>query len=823
MRYGETENTLVFDISDEDKEKMNKGELLFDDIYDKVMEDPVAHINKIKSGEIPFLDMVSIAGIIGGDANQSNGAGKSTVFEGMCYVVYDKIVRKNVNTDKTGAAGKSTALKLNGEHPVGMKESYVEMLFEVDGKIYVAKRGREFSLNRKTKRPSSSDPFFTLDWVNAPTEDDQSGSGHRKSSTNESILNAVGMDYDVFVNSVMFAQSDAGKFLTGSDKTRKEMFVSLLMLEEIINSCLKEIRDDKNAQEKVVSDLKFELNIGEQHLTKYAEDYNDAIKKCEELIKSNEELIKKIDEKIIELSQSDEMKLIDSIKAEGKSVKESLLKVRSDKEEQIKVWQNHIDDTNKSAETKTNELKELMKKIPEARSAIEAKKKSIEEFDLEGQEKELALSKKAGDFIEKYLKEEKALKEESDEWLVKLTTERAKRDSLQKEIDFRKKQIEEAGDSSEFFCDKCKNKVSKEHLQSEIKENELEKESAEKAIKGLEGENDRVKKALEDASQKTAKLKERINNQPLIEKSIKNYEEDKGRISEMEEDLKAKDRAKETLERGLKFLREKNVDYKNKLEEVSKEFDENIENLEKDIKNLGEKLISAQKGSEEIQSKIEKLKSGKEEKSKESSQAERDIGEYKRFNQEIKEVKENIAKIKKDIQIEDEKYHRLLILEEICGLEGVQARFTEKYLPLFNDHVKEILDILTDGKIGMELSLNSKAKIDMALTGGMGETFDLISGGERMLIRLGTDIAMGLLKFSRSTTKAEMIALDEIFGPLDNSHSEAVFKLLEVLRGKFKRVIVISHKDDISKKIPHKIIVEKDVGEYGLSKIKSIV
>jgi DNA repair exonuclease SbcCD ATPase subunit len=177
----------------------------------------------------------------------------------------------------------------------------------------------------------------------------------------------------------------------------------------------------------------------------------------------------------------------------------------------------------------------------------------------------------------------------------------------------------------------------------------------------------------------------------------------------------------------------------------------------------------------------------------------------------------------KKIKEAEVKYHRLLLLEEICGLEGIQARFTQKYLPLFNDHVKEVLDILSDGQMGMELSLNDSSKIDMDLRGGMGETFDLISGGERMLVRLGTDIAMGLLKFSRTTSKAEMIALDEIFGPLDNSHSEAVFKLLEVLKEKFKRVIVISHKDEISKKIPHKILVEKDPGEYGLSKIKSII
>ena len=58
-------------------------------------------------------------------------------------------------------------------------------------------------------------------------------SSHRKRHTNEAIDEVVSMDYDVFVNSVMFGQNDAGKFLKGTDKIRKEMIIKLLHLENI--------------------------------------------------------------------------------------------------------------------------------------------------------------------------------------------------------------------------------------------------------------------------------------------------------------------------------------------------------------------------------------------------------------------------------------------------------------------------------------------------------------------------------------------------------------------------------------------------------------
>jgi DNA repair exonuclease SbcCD ATPase subunit len=49
------------------------------------------------------------------------------------------------------------------------------------------------------------------------------------------------------------------------------------------------------------------------------------------------------------------------------------------------------------------------------------------------------------------------------------------------------------------------------------------------------------------------------------------------------------------------------------------------------------------------------------------------------------------------------------------------------------------------------------------------------------------------------------------------------FRLLEKLKEKFARIIIISHNPLINDKITNKIIVEKDEGMFGRSRIKAVV
>jgi len=110
----------------------------------------------------------------------------------------------------------------------------------------------------------------------------------------------------------------------------------------------------------------------------------------------------------------------------------------------------------------------------------------------------------------------------------------------------------------------------------------------------------------------------------------------------------------------------------------------------------------------------------------------------------------------------------------------------------------------------------------MLITGASAGSYDMLSGGEKMIVRLAVDIGLALLSLSRSSQKPEIVCLDEIFGCLDNNNTEAVFSMLERLQDRFSRILIITHKPEIQERLKSKIIIEKGSGTFGMSAIRRI-
>ena len=137
--------------------------------------------------------------------------------------------------------------------------------------------------------------------------------GHRKTETKKNLEDIITMDYDVFVNSQMFGQNDAGKYLNGTDKTKKEMLISLLMLDDIVSGCLDKVREKKNAQTKKIDLTVAAIDLLEKEFTNKqtelrgeecdgfeAEVVKNVIEALEELKKGLEKRLKDISNEIVE-------------------------------------------------------------------------------------------------------------------------------------------------------------------------------------------------------------------------------------------------------------------------------------------------------------------------------------------------------------------------------------------------------------------------------------------------------------------------------------------------------------------------------------------
>ena len=110
----------------------------------------------------------------------------------------------------------------------------------------------------------------------------------------------------------------------------------------------------------------------------------------------------------------------------------------------------------------------------------------------------------------------------------------------------------------------------------------------------------------------------------------------------------------------------------------------------------------------------------------------------------------------------------------------------------------------------------------MKIIGGTADDYVMLSGGEKMIVRLAVDIGLSLLSFSRTAKVPDMICLDEIFGPLDKDHTESVFVMLNRLKKKFNRVFLISHKREIQSLVENNIIIKKNSGNLGLSRVAEV-
>src|SRR5690606_15704134 len=133
----------------------------------------------------------------------SNGSGKTSLLEAIVYAIYDT-TSKGVQSDDVinNKVGKNTCVTLIGYN--GEDEYRIERY-------------------RKHKKHKNKVLLF----LNGKEITEKS-----TRDTNKTIENIVGIDYNTFINSIMFSQgSGAGRFAMATDKEKKEILENLVNLE----------------------------------------------------------------------------------------------------------------------------------------------------------------------------------------------------------------------------------------------------------------------------------------------------------------------------------------------------------------------------------------------------------------------------------------------------------------------------------------------------------------------------------------------------------------------------------------------------------------
>lgn len=843
FRYGEKNNTIVFDLSEDEKTQMLNGSLTMDEVYARVLKNPIEHVNSVKKRGLE--KMLGIAGFTDGNIDYSNGSGKSTVLESICFAHYDKVVRKLANSDRTGKAGISVVTKIDGKYPENMRQSFVEEIFEENGNVYRIKRGNSFTKSGKKDSPILEFECYTSDGVEVAT-------GHRKANTNNTIDDVNANDYDVFVNTQMFAQNDAGKFLIGADKTKKEMIISLMNIENVITGCLSEIRIRKNSQEKKVDTLRTSINImcnnilvdvkGDILSKAIPSDYAKSIDK-EELKQENVDYIKskvedktvlmtkyvndvnldidKKDKTISELSHSSTITLVKTLQDDGKRIKQLIIDKQKQLDDQTREWTSLIKDSDDTISKRRDQLLTLGKKIEKIKTDRDKLKKDNENVNMLEINAGIEKAHKAKEVKPKY---EKGKIEETEKYLdfVKsISSLQSDRKRLDEEIREYNKQTESISGNT-FICKYCKSSVTKDHIDEQINRSIKSMQeidvSINKANEGKKISEDKLK-SIED---RLSKINDMIMNENRLSSQLKVFELNKNRVVEIDQLISEYDVNMKDINSEISDNINKKQDYEKKKIDISSEIQSGISKLNTQIEDIRLKYLDVKKTADGIIAEIKKLSSERENLIASRDSTQKDIAV---INTHLGIMLNNWIKIlndRKELDSQKILFNRYLVLEDVFGLDGIQTRVVARVLPAINKYIKEYLDILTDGIMIAKLIINDKSEVSMTIAGASADTYEMLSGGEKMVVRLAVDIGLALLSFSKLSRDPELICLDEVFGPLDNFHKEAVFKVLEKLNKRFNRVVIITHHPDIQRLIKNNIIIERESGSEGMSSIRRI-
>jgi DNA repair exonuclease SbcCD ATPase subunit len=138
-----------------------------------------------------------------------NGAGKSSIFDAICFALFEKTIRWGSTHDEIIRRGSG------GGH--------ITLLFEKNEREYEIMRGRSF---KKTHIPIMSFQCITTG----------EKYGKTKADINKEIINIIGMDFDAFRNSVLFGQEDVDRIISLQSKDRLTLLSKFLGI-DFLDKC----------------------------------------------------------------------------------------------------------------------------------------------------------------------------------------------------------------------------------------------------------------------------------------------------------------------------------------------------------------------------------------------------------------------------------------------------------------------------------------------------------------------------------------------------------------------------------------------------------
>ncbi len=739
------------------------------------------------------------------------GAGKSSILDAVTFALFKRSTRTN-------------ALKIE---EILYEKGYVNLELLIGDKVLNVKRRLK---SPKLEIKLNGEPLYL--GLSIPEKE-------------KKLENIIGYDYEAFISSFFIRQQELQIFSSLSSAERHKRLIKLFKL-GIFESIYKSLKDSIQAF------IKEHDNLEGRILEKG--------KRSEELPEKEEKLKEKNGE--LEVKEKDKKQLLNAIETLRKKTEVAQNKASKyvDTQKRIEEKENEIKENEeeiqqyKDLQVEFSNLQDKLTKLKDFKKERQELEKRKDELEAKHHEKELLISKHTSneelstqirkqyqDLIndtKKQIEEKVSRLSSLDTTMTKDTAFKTLKDDGILTERLNRLQIVEIPMAKEYNDNKRINEFTSLEIKTEkdLKKIQPKKKKITKDIflvDELKNETEKLEDKIKSIDRKKTEEFEAFNekvkglNTTLKEKGLdsdlsKKLKDMKSKLT----DVQKREEEREHLEEKLKEKK----DYSLLIEKTEKDLEKmrnTLNNLQKDLTRLepsyqeyldvADEFGKRQNELTELESKIEGVKV-------EIKYITKEINDIKKIEDEIKKIKKEIKLVKNKI----EKY--TILRQDIFHSNGVPKFAIEKILPAISIKASEILSDLTDGRFSQitfrPIEIKGRVGFEIYVYDGEREReVSTFSGGEKTQINAAIRFAiMERIAEIPDTVgavfrKSNTLFIDEgDLGTLDDETARQRFveKILE-LKSMFKKIILITHLEDVAEQFPNRIVIEWD--ELGNSKI----
>jgi exonuclease SbcC len=265
------------------------------------------------------------------------------------------------------------------------------------------------------------------------------------------------------------------------------------------------------------------------------------------------------------------------------------------------------------------------------------------------------------------------------------------------------------------------------------------------------------------------------------------------------------DMANSRLESNQGMLQREDKLFTRRAEDIERLHDEQTQ-LDEQLRKLPAAQQHAQQYAEAANTRRQELRA-----------AENDLIEKRGLLNKAREDAEQLAQREAEQRSLSERQGIFQELTEAFGKKGVQAMLIETAIPEIEREANHLLGRITDNQMHVTFEMQRSTKkgdtvetLDIRIADALGtRNYDAFSGGEATRINLAIRIALSRLLAARAGASLETLVIDEGMGALDAEGRERFVEAITSVQHDFKRILVITHLEDLKDRFPARIEVTK--------------